>query len=1298
MFDKKEHNTTINLGEQSSYIERNEGIVNINIAQNKSSLSKEELLSNINRASVDLSLYENKFQGKIHIDRKETTDIFNWIVKDLKEKESNIALLAGNTGYGKSVVLKDLFDLLNLSNIPVLGIKADKILNINSLNDIETELNLHDNILSIFRSLSANYSSVVLLIDQIDALSMSLSSNRNAINAYDRLIKQLENYPNVRIVISCRTYDLNYDTTLRSYKSKNIFNISLLDTEQVKNVLSEIGIKINDNNERLKEFLRVPLHLNLFCKVGLSKQFDDNITLQKLYDEIWNEYIENKNEVIALMTLVANKMHEQQHIVVDKRNFSQYGKEINYLLHNDLLKETDNKIQFIHQTFFDYVYARTFITSGKSISVWLKSVHQGLFIRSQVKQIFSYLRDLDVETYMKELKIVLLENEYRFHLKLLLINDLGFYQNPLMQETKFIKDHIIKSPLLFRIFLESIQSPEWFKFIIEQNEFKKLLSTTDDEIEFVIINLCTRIICQETQTVIDFLTKYSKKTKLIENVLIQIPESTISLSYGLYNKTSSKWDVNIRGRYYYLDKVLKSDPDFAIAELKKDFDENISKISWGELEYIPGGYDSLRIYGDLHKLYLNKAIPYFLYVIEQAAKARQYESRKGLYGDRAFYLYRPNPDNNDCHEFKNIYDLVLSDIKNNLYDIRSKELFVNTLKSKQANLLAIGIYYLLQNVKEEINRIFNLFIKNNFFINIDASEILSYYSKELLAKSYPLLTGEQQQKVNQAILSTRKNYYHWIYEDYYTKKKVRSNYLASTYSLIAMLPEEYRNQYDEIRKIYQEGFRKYGKVANREPQEVTVTSGWHSYSHNAYEKMSFDDWKNTFKKLNAEASSIDEWKKPSKEGNRRQFEEHVSKNPEKFYPFIANLVDDKDIVIDYILAGFEGLQKGNYSKTDLQLLCLSIIKHRKNELDENSLLEFLRVLRYTIQDNKDLDKLIFDFVKEVIYQYPDRECETDSEIGRSIGMGVAINTGINSIRGVAVEFFVDCHSLTQYKDEIFETLEFVADNANAATRACAIFNGAWLNNLDKQRAFDLYLRMVKDYNPLLLAIPFYNGHPLLYHIYIDFKKLVPFFSKAITIEEAGKSMASFLLNAYIHRKPNAFILLKTLLNNNTHARQELAWIICTQILNDEKYSDKGWKIINYLLDFDDEELSKKINNCFMHIPKKIDSKLKIFTNKYVNSPISRYKSNYFYDYLRKLIPFDSEQCLVWFFASNPNDFKHEFYDKSPINVLIEAYNGVRKYEKDNSILEKAMDTFDSLLQIPQYRNVHLRTFLKELSS
>ena len=43
-------------------------------------------------------------------------------------------------------------------------------------------------------------------------------------------------------------------------------------------------------------------------------------------------------------------------------------------------------------------------------------------------------------------------------------------------------------------------------------------------------------------------------------------------------------------------------------------------------------------------------------------------------------------------------------------------------------------------------------------------------------------------------------------------------------------------------------------------------SGWKTYGNNAYEKMSLNDWKNTFLKLNTKQRSFDDWNKPTKEG------------------------------------------------------------------------------------------------------------------------------------------------------------------------------------------------------------------------------------------------------------------------------------------------------------------------------------------------------------------------------------------------------------------------------------------------
>lgn len=1260
----------------------------------------EELLLNIEAASVDLSSYENTFQGKIHLERLETTEIYNWILSDLKDKESNIALLVGNAGYGKSVVLKDLFDLLKTKNIPALGIKVDKILNINSIKDIENELNITNGIIPTFRKISIDNELIVLLIDQIDALSQSLSSSRHAINSYDRLIKQLEVYPNVRIIISCRNYDLDYDPILRSYKGKKIFRLSLLEMQQVDSVLSTIGRNIDERQTRLKEFLRIPLHLNLFCKVGLKKEFDESITLSKLYDAIWEEYITNGNslELIKLLTNIANKMHDQQHIVVDKRLFDLEKSELNYLMHHELLKEsTDNKIQFIHQTFFDYVYARTFISSGKDIADWLKNIHQGLFIRSQVKQIFAYLRDIDVSTYIQNLTKILTKDKYRFHLKLLLINDLGFYQNPLEQEKKLLSDHIIKQPFYFQLFLESVQSPKWFDFIISQKEFTKLLLSENEDIDRIISNLCVRIIWQDPQLVIDFLSKHSHKSKLIERVLPEIPESDVVLSFELYRATSTKWDPNIRNEYYYLEKVLKSNPDFVIDKLQNDFLENLPKLDWFDDNYIPGSHSGLKIYSELFKQHPNKAIPYFIYVIEEIEKSNSYELHDSFYSSRAFSHYRPDPKNNfDFHDYKDLYDTIFYSIKEKKLDLNSITLLKNTLNSQYADVLTLGIYYLVQNKAQEKETIFKLLSNSDFLIKSDSSELLGYYSNILVAQSYPLFNREQQIIFNQLILSTLKQFHHWTYKTFYTKKKVASTYLKKTYSLICLLPKNSINEYPEMKKIYQEGVRKYEKVENEPPSVTNVYSGDRSYPQKAYDNMTLNDWKNTFIKLNTEECSFGDWDKPSKGGNIRSFEQHVSQDPNKFYEFIKNLIDDEAIEIEYILSGLEGLKKAEYSKESFQHLCLGIIKLRKAELDERYLSTFIRVLDYIVNGNKTLDKKIFEFIIDIIHQTPDREFTKDVIQHDDVAMEV-VTAGINSIRGMSVELLVGCYSLAEYKEKIFETLEYIADTANEITRSCAIFRGAWLINLDKERAFNLYLRLVKDYNRYLLAIPFHDGHPLVYLMNIDFKRLIPFFEKAITIEEAGEAMSFFLFNAYINNRPKAFTLLKTLLKNNPHSRQKLTWEICAHILGGE-HSIKGWKIINILLNINDKELGDRFNNCFLHIPANMDSQTISFINKYLKSPMGNYKSNYYYDFLRKLIPLDAKQCLTWFFSSQPEKTTDHFYDTSPLNVLIEAYNGMREYSQDNDILEKSMDTFDSLLQIPEYRNVHLRTFLRKLDN
>ena len=87
-----------------------------------------DALNYIKSASYDFKNLKNTFGSNIytHIDRTETNQIFDWILSDLSEKNKNVAVVIAKAGYGKTTIIKDLYDRLIQNEFPVLAIKSDK--------------------------------------------------------------------------------------------------------------------------------------------------------------------------------------------------------------------------------------------------------------------------------------------------------------------------------------------------------------------------------------------------------------------------------------------------------------------------------------------------------------------------------------------------------------------------------------------------------------------------------------------------------------------------------------------------------------------------------------------------------------------------------------------------------------------------------------------------------------------------------------------------------------------------------------------------------------------------------------------------------------------------------------------------------------------------------------------------------------------------------------------------------------------------------------------------------------------
>ena len=222
-----------------------------------------------------------------HISRLQVDEIVQWISKDPVQNEGNICLLVGDAGVGKSAVLKDLIAILSEKGIKYLCVKSDAIDdngNPVSLSDMQDTLAYY----------STEADKVILIVDQIDALSQSLTNDRTHLNMMMAVLSSLNDWPNVRAVVSCRKYDLEYDSVLNSLKDRStIVEIGELTEKEVTIALNKLENGLGQEIDRVTAtMLRTVQMLDSFSLLFRRNKSKINFNNQiELYDALWDAVI-----------------------------------------------------------------------------------------------------------------------------------------------------------------------------------------------------------------------------------------------------------------------------------------------------------------------------------------------------------------------------------------------------------------------------------------------------------------------------------------------------------------------------------------------------------------------------------------------------------------------------------------------------------------------------------------------------------------------------------------------------------------------------------------------------------------------------------------------------------------------------------------------------------------------------------------------------------------------------------------------------------------------------------------------
>ncbi len=1250
--------------------------------------------------SYELSSYTPTIQPTIK--RDEVTQIIDWIAKDTSsERPNRVALLYGKAGIGKSVVMHDLLiELQSNKDYIVLGLKSDLI---EITDDLHKKMHLDKPIINVIKEINQNYKRVILLVDQIDALSLSLSSNRAPLRSILKLIDQIKSIEHVRVIISCRPYDLEYDPLLNKLKGNSKWELKELTKEQVYHILNENGYKNNNISKNLFTLLGNPLNLYLFLKVYPYSQLKDPITSDLLYNEFWKNYIINVDEkkinkktLLDLLDAIVNAMYQRQELSVHKRNYETlYTKELEYLSSIGLLTVTRNdQLQFFHQTLFDYIYARRFIEQKNDLLEGLRLQHQGLFSRSAVKSILTFMRELNPQRYIETLKHLLFDKNtngsciYRYHLQSLALTNMVFFDKPIKEELTFISRNIYNNDLYMGVILESIHSNDWFKEIwkiIDRNGGWMHLSKNYKD---KVMIMCQRTLWSSPDQVLDIVDKllnYNNKEdyQYIRNLMIYNNfNCSAKKLISIYNKLADK--KNTIEYTDLLKSIIKENPTFVCNVLKENVSVQLLEKNTTISSSIQISHDVEELYEELFKQHHEHAIALYVEILKLIFDSSKFdipESEISSSLDLSNF-YRISEGNFASNFTQDLINFILDDFLKNTNGEYVERYLNEFSKSKYEGFVFIALYIFTAKPIIYRDHVYNLIISRSILSN--STCMVEYQAIEALKNTFCLMSDTQKEIIINKILTIHDYSEEKIYFKENLNDRLQYGHPLLDLGLqkgkiLKIIPIEELTNYPKAYQEYLRLNRKFNKerLTNEMPFQTRTMAGWTSLTYEQASKMSHKTWYNSMQKYNNDNSS--DWDRPSLTGQCQLFRNVVSKNPDKYMDLLDEVITCETIPLAYAEAGMRGYIDAGRIK-EAEHVFKSIISVIGNDVNFSTRGLTSHSLLYSFLDivkSEDIPDSIFNFICNLTI-YAEETIVDKGHNEKDI-----YKIGLNQTRGNAGYLLVECAKFDKFKERIFQTIESIAETASVYTRAAILLNMAILNNIDKDRNVRLFKKLMHDFDPRLMAMPIHAHNPLVYFINYAVNDMKDLFNHAVNYPECYEQQVIIMWLAWSHnrRDKDIKILLDRMCESSQEARISLLRFFDTL----ENIDNDAITYILYFMElrFDSPEMGERCDKIFTKVkflPK--EEQINI-ADKFVSSPLCVYKVNSFIKYLAGYAIEDPIRSLSWLnkiIEKNSLDNYHIWNQVT--DVLIQSYNGLKSFRDSRyqDILEHAMDLIDQLMQ------------------
>lgn len=973
---------------------------------------------NLNRINDINNEFKQKYENNLLINRDETDAVINDI------KESNICIL-GEPGTGKTTLLYQIINKLDEYNYLIL--------------DLERYGSFTDG-LELSKKMGFNYpieeileklNNPLLIIDQLDIISMSRGLNTNSKSSLFTLLKKLNK--KIPFIITCREFDFKEDIEIKKFMDDEENEVSQIHLNnftatQVNEYLEEIGVENNFNIEQ-REILSNPFNLNILKNLNEEKH---DLKFKNLY-ELYNKYYSFKKKIIqskfpntwnATFDKIFKVFEKNKEIYMKLDELDEYSEVIELMISEGIFIKSKRKIRFAHNKLLDFFFVKHFISSENNLYDYLINGPQDLFSRFIVRIVLNYEKEHDYSNYISEVKKILNEPKIRNHIKTIVLSILTNVEK-VNKEGKIVRKLIIKNDSSINniIWNNLYGSKVWYDYLDSKRIIDRLYS--DPKFENRIFRLLRNVTDKTEKSGQFYLRHFNENEKINENAIHFLLlsnlkfESSFILLIRLFDENIIQnyvIDENSLFRYFIENSLPTLTPTNAVKLIYSILNNIITNKNYSVEKILNYEFynDDLSIFEKISENYFENYIKKIFPLIEKISNLNIEQNNQQ---DCWIDLY-------DINNKKRFNDLIVSTLINSLYNLSIMELkeFKKYEKILQKSNFISSKYILLsiytKNKELSENAFKFLFTLEKIEINLLHREIL-----KLIENMDPNVLINELEKFKEF---GRNNFsrYDWEY---------------SLYTALSEITPEYNEKLAHLKE-------KDSDKSKKEKNDIQ-----HPNFKEEAKKYSDNEWIAVIKK-NSDPS-LDDYGIFDKANT---FKYYVNKEPKRFIKLIERF--SEDIHPYYYQAILRGIRNTSLSYKEVISAC-KICHELKDKPCGKEISELLPEFPEEIDDDG------INLIKYYIYDYDDSEVDYCTE-GSSEEI---MFEGMNTVKGYSLYNLASI--LNENKKLVvnfIDIIEKIIINSPLSTKALLAKVIGAVYNYNPQIGLNLFKKLMEYDNENLL--------------------------------------------------------------------------------------------------------------------------------------------------------------------------------------------------------------------------------------